>query len=58
MKINELTEILIEKYGDRYQGMVLISSKLVIGIDDKDIEIEEYSNKTLDDILAEIEKAV
>lgn len=56
MKINELTEILIEKYGDRYQGMALISSKLVIGIDDKDIEIEEYSNKTLDDILAEIEK--
>lgn len=58
MKIHELTEILIEKYGDRYQGMVLISSKLVIGIDDKDIEIEEYSNKTLEDILAEIEKEI
>ncbi len=54
MKLVELQKKIEEVFKDEYQGMAYTLKNLSVGIADKDIIIEEYNLKTIEEIIAEI----
>lgn len=57
MNIEEIGKAIEEHFKEDFLGMTSNGKEMFVGIKEKEIEIKDYTKKTIEEIIEELEKA-